>query len=60
MTARPGELYGPHVAGPEGCTTAEVFDSLDGVFRVIAQCTDGIREYDFRHGEAPDDYQPLI
>ena len=21
----PGELYGPHTAGPEGCTTAEVF-----------------------------------
>jgi hypothetical protein len=31
MTARPGEWYGPHIAGPEGCTTAEVFGTLDGV-----------------------------
>jgi hypothetical protein len=60
MTARPGELYGPHVAGPDGCTTAEVFGSLDGVFRVIAEGTEGIREYDFRDGDAPDDYEPLI
>jgi hypothetical protein len=60
MTARPGEPYGPHVAGPDGCTTAEVFGSLDGVFRVIAEGREGIREYDFRDGEAPDDYEPLI
>jgi len=59
MTARPGELYGPHVAGPEGCTTAEVFGSLEGVFRVVSETTDGLREYDFRRGEAPDDYQAL-
>lgn len=59
MTARPGELYGPHVAGPEGCTTAEVFGSLEGVFRVLSETADGLREYDFRRGEAPDDYQPL-
>jgi len=42
------------------CTTAEVFGTLDGVFRVIAEGTEGVREYDFRNGEAPDDYQPLI
>jgi len=59
MTARPGELYGPHVAGPEGCTTAEVFGSLEGVFRVLAEGPDGVREYDFRKGESPDDYLPL-
>ena len=59
MTAGPGELYGPHVAGPEGCTTAEVFGSLEGVFRVISETGDGPREFDFRTGEAPTDYQPL-
>lgn len=60
MTARPGEMYGPHTAGPEGCTTAEVFDSLEGVFRVIADAPDGPREFDFRQGDVPDDYQPLV
>ncbi|HEV2308970.1 MAG TPA: hypothetical protein VGU73_00490 [Acidimicrobiia bacterium] len=59
MTARPGELYGPHVAGPEGCTTAEVFGSLEGVFRVIGETSDGQHEFDFRRGEAPPDYEPL-
>ena len=59
MTARPGELYGPHVAGPDGCTTAEVFGSLEGVFRVLAEGPDGVREYDFLKGESPDDYLPL-
>ena len=60
MTARPGELYGPHVAGPEGCTTAEVFGALDGVFRVIAPTSDGPCEYDFRRGELPEGYEPLV
>jgi len=60
MTARPGELYGPHTAGPDGCTTAEVFGSLEGVFRVLAEGPDGPREYDFLAGESPDDYVPLV
>jgi hypothetical protein len=60
MTARPGELYGPHIAGPDGCTTAEVFGSLEGVFRVLAEGPDGLREYDFLAGESPDDYIPLV
>jgi hypothetical protein len=60
MVARPGEFYGPHVAGPEGCTTAEVFGTLDGVFRVLAGSGDGVREYDFRRGEFPPDYDSLV
>jgi anti-sigma factor ChrR (cupin superfamily) len=59
MTARPGEWYGPNVAGPDGCTTIEVFGSLDGVFRVLAESDDGPREFDFRKGEIPRDYEPL-
>lgn len=60
MTATPGEFYGPHVAGPEGCTTVEVFGTLDGVFRVLADSADGPREYDFRTGELPPDYLPIV
>jgi hypothetical protein len=60
MTAVPGEFYGPHVAGPEGCTTVEVFGTLEGVFRVLAESEDGEREYDFRSGEFPPHYLPLV
>src|SRR2546426_12173065 len=60
MTARPGEMYGPHIAGPDGCTTVEVFGTLEGVFRVISETPKGEREFDFRNGELPDDYQPLM
>jgi hypothetical protein len=60
MTAQPGELYGPHVAGFEGATTAEVFGTLEGVYRVLAETSDGVREFDFRKGEMPDDYQLLV
>lgn len=60
MTARPGEWYGPHTAGPEGCTTAEVFGTLEGVFRVLADSGQGIAEFDLRKGETPRDYRPLL
>ena len=60
MTARPSEMYGPHTAGPDGCTTVEVFGSLEGVFRIISDTADGPREFDFRTGEVPEDYQPLV
>jgi hypothetical protein len=60
MTARPGELYGPHTAGPDGCTTAEVFGSHDGVYRVLAESGGAVREFDFREGEFPADYEPLV
>ncbi|HMK99866.1 MAG TPA: hypothetical protein VK428_06725 [Acidimicrobiales bacterium] len=60
MTAAPGEFYGPHVAGPEGCTTVEVFGTLDGVFRVLAESGSGPKEYDFRTAELPPEYLPIV
>ena len=60
MTADPGEWYGPHTAGPDGCTTAEVFGTFEGVFRVLADGEEGQREFDFRIGETPPDYRPLL
>ena len=60
MTAGPGEWYGPHTAGPEGCTSVEVFGTLEGVFRVLAESDDGPREYDFRKGELPRDFQQIV
>ena len=31
MTSNPGEAYGPHVTGPEGAVTVEIFSSRRGV-----------------------------
>jgi len=60
FTAEPGELYGPHVAGPEGCTTIEIFGEIEGMFHVLYEAADGsIAEADFRKGELPPDYEPL-
>src|SRR5262249_4266042 len=30
MASGAGEMYGPHVAGPDGCTTVEIFSSITG------------------------------
>lgn len=60
MTAAPGEFYGPHEAGPDGCTTVEVFSSSEGVYRVLAESEEGPREFDFRLGEVPPDYKDLF
>ena len=60
FTAEPGELYGPHTAGPEGCTTFEIFSALEGMFRVFTEDADGsIRESDILKGETPPGYVPL-
>lgn len=31
MVSQPGEFYGPHVAGPEGCLSAEIFSAAAGM-----------------------------
>jgi hypothetical protein len=41
MTAREGEFYGPKVAGPEGCTTVEVFSTRRGAEATLYELVDG-------------------
>lgn len=38
------ELYGPKVAGPEGCTTVEVFAKAVGAYERITEQADGTRK----------------
>jgi hypothetical protein len=40
MTARAGEFYGPKVAGPDGCVTAEVF-AHQHASEPLYECADG-------------------
>jgi anti-sigma factor ChrR (cupin superfamily) len=59
MTSKPRQLYGPHTAGPEGCTTVEIFSSLDGMFRLLVEDDDGrVREIETRSGELPPNFLP--
>ena len=41
MVVGPGEMYGPHTAGPEGCTSVEIFGSQAGVGRVTYDTPNG-------------------
>jgi hypothetical protein len=60
FTAEAGALYGPHTAGPEGCTSIEVFSAVEGMFRLLYEDEQGrIAEADVRRGEFPPEYIPL-
>jgi hypothetical protein len=41
MISKAGQFYGPHIAGPEGCTTVEVFGNLVGSFNILFEKKDG-------------------
>lgn len=41
MIADPGEFYGPNMAGPDGCTTVEVFADAIGAHTVLFDMRDG-------------------
>ncbi|MBV9661550.1 MAG: hypothetical protein JO337_10365 [Acidimicrobiales bacterium] len=43
MVAHPGEFYGPHVAGPEGCMTLEVFSAARETHQIVYQAEDGTK-----------------
>lgn len=42
MTAGNGEIYGPKVAGPDGCTTVEFFADTPGAYMRISEAGDGV------------------
>jgi hypothetical protein len=59
FTALPGQLYGPHTAGPEGCTTIEFFSRLEAAYTLLYEGPDGeILTADVRKGELPPDAEP--
>jgi len=47
MVARSGEAYGPHIAGPEGCRTLEIFSTLAGAHHQVLETPDGPVEIEF-------------
>ena len=52
MLARSGEAYGPHIAGPQGCSTLEIFSTLAGAHHQILETPDGPMDVEFGSFEA--------
>ena len=46
MLSRRGEAYGPHIAGPEGFRTVEIFSTLAGAHNVLFESDNGNLEFD--------------
>ena len=46
MVSEPYVFYGPHVAGPEGCTTFEIFSTHVGSHSPILETEKGMEEFD--------------
>jgi hypothetical protein len=46
MLSRRGEAYGPHVAGPDGFRTVEIFSTLAGAHNVLFESENGYLEID--------------
>jgi quercetin dioxygenase-like cupin family protein len=58
MIAHPGEAYGPHTAGPDGCRTLEIFSTLAGAHTNLIETPDGMVTIDFGSLEALDKSRP--
>lgn len=46
MIAEPNQLYGPHVAGPDGFTVVEYFSRIRAAYEVTFATDDGLRAVD--------------
>jgi hypothetical protein len=46
MFSEPGVMYGPHVAGPEGCTTVEIFSTFQASHSLVLEGPKGLEEMD--------------
>ncbi len=54
MVTQANEMYGPHTAGPDGCTTVEIHGAKAGAGRAIYETEEGRRFVDYR----PNDPMP--
>jgi hypothetical protein len=52
MRARANELYGPIIAGPQGCTTAEYFSDASGVHQLLFEQDGEVRVFRVLEGDA--------
>ncbi|MBM4258503.1 MAG: hypothetical protein FJ147_21725 [Deltaproteobacteria bacterium] len=60
MISEPGIAYGPHIAGPEGCTTFEIFSNHKAAFVTLLDGPDGPVECDMSTTEGMQKMQDLM
>ena len=60
MLTEPGVAYGPHVAGPEGCTTFEFFTNYRSSHTTLIDGADGLVECDITTAEGLQTMQELM
>jgi len=60
MISEPGIAYGPHIAGPEGCTTFEIFSNHKASFVTLLDGPDGRVECDMATPEGRLKMQDLM
>jgi hypothetical protein len=48
MATSAGEMYGPHIAGLDGCTTVEIFSSVQGNGNITLDTEDGPQAVSYR------------
>lgn len=60
MISEPGIAYGPHIAGPEGCTTFEIFSNHKASFVTLLDGPDGRVECDMATPEGMRKMQDLM
>lgn len=53
MVSPAGEFYGPHTAGPNGCTTVEFFSSITGTGNVVYDTPEGAQPANYRDAGSP-------
>jgi hypothetical protein len=60
MISEPGIAYGPHIAGPEGCTTFEIFSNHKASFVTLLDGPDGRVECNMATPEGMQKMQNLM
>jgi len=60
MITEPGVAYGPHVAGPDGCTTFEIFTNYRASHVTLIEEAEGLVECDITTPEGLQKMQALM
>lgn len=60
MFSEPGNFYGPHVAGSEGCTTIEIFSNFDASHKTLMKDSSGVVECDLWSAEGAQRMMELV
>jgi anti-sigma factor ChrR (cupin superfamily) len=52
LSSNHSQAYGPHIAGPDGCTTVEIFSTRAGAHALMVESPDGLQTIDLAAAQA--------